>query len=235
MPPIIAILWTILLLVATPIAGILSRRPLTALSRPRSLVYAGSAINLILIGGLTAAIDFWRGGEAVHALTTVLSASRFLVWSIAVSLLCIVISIGIYVLRASLNRPPSAIVMSLLPETAREYLLFLILCVLVGIVEEFLFRGFALFTSVDVFRSRMLAVAIVTVFFALQHSIQDMIGIARAFVLGAVLAIPVLITGSLLPSIIAHAIVDAFSGLYGRPLMQRLGVKFDGHFGETSH
>lgn len=182
------------------------------------------ALNLILIAGITAVIDLWRGGESIRALLPVLSASRFLVWTTAISLVCIVISIGIYLLRAKLNRPPSAIVISLLPETSAEYVFFLALCVLVGLVEEFLFRGFALSTLADLSGSKMLAAAIVTISFALQHGIQDAIGIARAFVLGVVLVVPVLVTGSLLPSIVAHALVDAFSGLFGRTMIERLGI-----------
>ncbi|HEU5312651.1 MAG TPA: CPBP family intramembrane glutamic endopeptidase [Candidatus Udaeobacter sp.] len=220
MQSILTIFWTILVLIAAPLAGILSRRPLAARARPRSLVYAGSAMNLILIAGITAAIDLWRGGESIRALMPVLSASRFLMWTIAISLVCIVI----YLLRAKLNRPPSAIVMSLLPETSAEYVFFLALCVLVGLVEEFLFRGFALSTLADLSGSKMLAAAIVTISFALQHGIQDAIGIVRAFVLGVVLVVPVLVTGSLLPSIVAHALVDAFSGLFGRAMIERLGI-----------
>ena len=113
--------------------------------------------------------------------------------------------------------------MQLLPETRLEYALFLALCLLIGLVEEFLFRGFALFTLAGFLHSKMSAVAIVTVFFALQHGIQDAIGIARAFVLGILLVIPILVTGSLLPSVIAHAIIDAFSGLYGRSLRKCFG------------
>ena len=89
-----------------------------------------------------------------------------------------------------------------------------------GVVEEFLFRGFAFFTIKGFLQSPQLAITIVTIFFALQHGIQDTIGIVRAFVLGSVLAVPVLVTGSLLPSIIAHSVMDAFSGLYGRSVME---------------
>jgi CAAX protease family protein len=221
MPSIIAISWAILVLIAAPLGGILSRRPLAARSRPRPLVYAGVSINLVVIGGITAAIDFWRGGEAIQAF---IAPVHFVFWSIVVSVACIAISIGIYLLRAKLNRSPSAIVIWLLPETRREHLLFLALCVLVGVVEEFVFRGFALFILAGLSGSKMLAVAIVTLSFALQHGVQDAIGIARAFVLGALLAVPVVVTGSLLPSVIAHALVDAFSGLYARPLLERFGV-----------
>jgi membrane protease YdiL (CAAX protease family) len=218
-----AISWAIVVLLAAPLAGILARRPLADSKRPRSVIYLGSAINLIVIGGITAAIDLWHNREALHALTVFLPAWPLVAWSVSVLFVSIMISLGVFIIRSKLQRPPSAIVMSLLPQTAAERLMFLLLCVLIGIVEEFLFRGFAFFTIEGVLESPWLAITIVTISFALQHGLQDMIGIARAFVLGSVLAIPVLVTGSLLPSIVAHSLVDAVSGLYGRSVMGWFG------------
>jgi membrane protease YdiL (CAAX protease family) len=215
MPSTFAISWAVLLLVTAPIAGIVARRPLAPSGRPRVLLYAASAINLIVIGAITATIDLWRNGNSVRALTLLLPASHFVSWALGVLLLCIIISIGVLFVRAKLGHPPSSIVISFLPRTRIEKAAFLVLCLLVGIVEEFLFRGFAFFTLGDALQSQSVVIAIVTISFALQHGIQDAIGIGRAFILGAVLAVPVLVTGSLLPSIAAHAIVDAFTGLYG--------------------
>jgi membrane protease YdiL (CAAX protease family) len=105
-----------------------------------------------------------------------------------------------------------------------EYAFFLALCLLIGLVEEFLFRGFAFFTLAGFLHSKVVGVTIVTVFFALQHGIQDAIGIGRAFILGAFLALPVFVTGSLLPSIIAHALIDAFTGIFGHSLLKWFGT-----------
>jgi membrane protease YdiL (CAAX protease family) len=215
-----AISWAIVVLLAAPLAGILARRPLAGGDRPRTVIYIGSAINLIVVGAITAAIDRWHNCQALRALTLFLPAWHFVVWSLGVFFVSIMISLGVFIIRSKLKRPPSAIVMSLLPQTSTERVMFLLLCVLVGIVEEFLFRGFAFFTINGVLQSQRLAIAIVTISFALQHGLQDTIGIARAFVLGSVLAIPVLMTGSLLPSILAHSLVDVFSGLSGRSIME---------------
>lgn len=215
----IAIVWTAIIVLAAPIAGLLARRPLAARQKPRVLIYAGSAANLVLIGAITGIIDIYRGSKTIHAFGWTMSLPQFVAWSLGLSIVSILISLGILALRRKLNRPPSAIVMSLLPETGFERAVFLLLCLLVGFVEEFLFRGFAFFTITGLTTSAGLAAAIVTISFALQHGIQDGIGIIRAFVLGILLLIPVVITGSLLPSIIAHSIVDMFSGLYGRTAM----------------
>jgi membrane protease YdiL (CAAX protease family) len=218
-----AISWAIVVLLAAPLAGILARRPLADRNRPRSVIYLGSAINLIVIGSITAAIDLWHNREALHALTLFLAARPLVVWSVSVLFVSIMVSLVVFMVRSKLERPPSAIVMSLLPQTPIERVMFLLLCVLIGVVEEFLFRGFAFFTIKGFVQSPQLAITVVTISFALQHGLQDTIGVVRAFVLGSVLAVPVLVTGSLLPSIIAHSVVDAFSGLYGRSVMEWLG------------
>ena len=214
----LAVVWTVVIVLAAPIAGFLARRPLAAPQKPRGLIYAGSAANLLVIGAITSVIDIYRGGTTIRALNWTMPVPRLVAWSLGVTVASILITVAVFALRRKLNRPPSLIVMSLLPQTRAERAIFLLLCLLVGLVEEFLFRGFAFFT-ISSLAGPLFAGSIVTISFALQHGIQDAIGIVRAFVLGVLLLIPVLVTGSLLPSIVAHAVVDVFSGLYGRAAM----------------
>lgn len=214
----LAIVWTVVIVLAAPIAGFLARRPLAAPQKPRGLIYAGSAANLLVIGAITSVIDIYRGSTTIRALNWTMPVPRLVAWSLGVTVASILITVAVFALRRKLNRPPSLIVMSLLPQTRGERAIFLLLCLLVGLVEEFLFRGFAFFT-ISGLAGPLFAGSIVTISFALQHGIQDAIGIVRAFVLGVLLLIPVLVTGSLLPSIVAHAVVDVFSGLYGRAAM----------------
>jgi membrane protease YdiL (CAAX protease family) len=214
----LAIVWTIVIVLAAPIAGFLARRPLAAPQKPRGLIYAGSAANLLVIGAITSVIDIYRGSTTIRALNWTMPVPRLVAWSLGVTVASILITVAVFALRRKLNRPPSLIVMSLLPQTRGERAIFLLLCLLVGLVEEFLFRGFAFFT-ISSLAGPLFAGSIVTISFALQHGIQDAIGIVRAFVLGVLLLIPVLVTGSLLPAIVAHAVVDVFSGLYGRAAM----------------
>jgi membrane protease YdiL (CAAX protease family) len=221
MPSIVALAWTALVLVVGPLAGIASRRKLARSMPSRLVAYAANGINLAIIAVITVAIDLWRGGQSVHSLITVIPFPRFVAWSVGMSVGCMGLSLFVIFLRGKFRRFPTATVMSLLPDNRVERTVFLAVCVLVGVVEEFLFRGFALATLTQAVRSSIAAVAIVTIAFGLAHGVQDAIGIIRAMVLGGLLAIPVLVTGSLLPSVIAHAVVDAFTGLFMRPLLER--------------
>src|SRR5215831_5076791 len=167
MSTMIAIAWKAIAVLGAPIAGLVARRPLVARKKPRALIYAGTAANLIAIGGITAVIDIYRGSKTISALGWTMSLSQLVAWSVGLTVVSVLISCCVFVLRRNLNRPPSAIVMSLLPETIREQAMFLILCFLVGLVEEFLFRGFAFFTLTAFTGSQLLAAAIVTASFAL--------------------------------------------------------------------
>jgi membrane protease YdiL (CAAX protease family) len=111
-----------------------------------------------------------------------------------------------------------------MPRDARELLGFALLALMAGINEEFMFRGFA---PDHLFRWGLplwLAVAVVTLSFGLAHGYKSLAGMLRTMLIGLVLAVPVLVTGTLLPSIIAHALMDLLAGANTLPLARRLGV-----------
>jgi hypothetical protein len=59
----LAVLWTGVIVLVAPIAGFLARRPLAAPQKPRILIYAGSAANLLVIGAITGVIDIYHGSK----------------------------------------------------------------------------------------------------------------------------------------------------------------------------
>ena len=99
------------------------------------------------------------------------------------------------------------------PATRRERWLFAGLSVTAGITEEFIYRGIALTTLagwpwLQPWGGPWPAAAVVAAAFGLGHGYQDGLGMMRAGVLGFLLAIPMLLTGSLLPGMAAHAALD---------------------------
>jgi membrane protease YdiL (CAAX protease family) len=64
--------------------------------------------------------------------------------------------------------------------------------------------------------SALLAVLIGSAVFGWMHAYQQSRGAVRAGVLGAMLAVPAVLSGSVLPSMIAHAAMDIISGLFLR-------------------
>jgi membrane protease YdiL (CAAX protease family) len=120
--------------------------------------------------------------------------------------------------------PLEAGTVRLLPRDARELAGFALLALMAGINEEFMYRGFA---PDHLFRWGLplwLAVAVVTLSFGLAHGYKSLAGMLRTMLIGLVAAVPVLVTGTLLPSIIAHALMDLLAGANTLPLARRLGV-----------
>jgi uncharacterized protein len=105
----------------------------------------------------------------------------------------------------------------ILPRTSSEGRWFAALAVTAGCCEEFLYRGYAVW-ALRAWLGLWGAAAISVVLFGLGHSYQGRRGAVRSTVVGAVLTLVVLITGSILPAVVLHAIVDLGGGAAGRAL-----------------
>jgi len=107
----------------------------------------------------------------------------------------------------------SPLLVHLLPRTCGEKLAFSALAVAAGTAEELLFRGFLLPALDTATGSAALAALLGSAVFGFLHNHQRLAGTARAATIGLLLALPVLATGSLLPSIAAHIATDLAAGL----------------------
>jgi membrane protease YdiL (CAAX protease family) len=108
--------------------------------------------------------------------------------------------------------PEPDLVLLLMPETRREKLLaVLVVAPSAALCEEFLYRGYLL-TQLSVWLGGNLwAWAISSLAFGLAHAYQGSNGMARAALLGGLLAFPVLSSGSIFPSVAAHFLIDAIA------------------------
>ncbi len=103
---------------------------------------------------------------------------------------------------------------AILPATSAERNLFSILSLTAGICEEIVYRGFLPLFLMPWFGGRYtLAVLPVTAVFGILHAYQGAHGMVRTAGIGLILAIGVGWTGSLLPSILAHAALNLLIGL----------------------
>ncbi len=109
--------------------------------------------------------------------------------------------------------PPEAeLVHLLIPKTRQEKLWsVLLLAPTAALCEEFLYRGILLAQFSLWLRSGPWAWAVSSLAFGLAHIYQGWNGMLRASLLGALLAAPVVYYGSLYPSMLAHALIDALA------------------------
>jgi membrane protease YdiL (CAAX protease family) len=115
---------------------------------------------------------------------------------------------------------------SIVPHEAREYPSYLTLCLAAGICEEVAYRGMLFAILWYLTGSRIAAVLIASVAFALAHSIQGRRGVVAIFIIALAAHGLVLFAQSLLPVMAAHALYDAIAGwliprLYERDALLR--------------
>jgi membrane protease YdiL (CAAX protease family) len=107
---------------------------------------------------------------------------------------------------------------NLAPQTRTENHLFDMVAITAGVCEEVLYRGLLLATLVPLVGTWP-AVAISSLIFGLGHAYQGISGIVKTGLIGLILALLTVFSGSLFIAIVLHAIVDLTSGrIMGRAL-----------------
>lgn len=228
-----ALLWLTLILAVMPWGGIVAERrrraggPLSerakrvqALSRPA--LYLASMLGLgqlLLVTALLDGIDGWP--TARKALAFPRGGWLWIAGCVAAHQLIVLVSMT---LRRARGLPLEAGTARLLPRGRAEYLRFVPLALMAGITEEFIYRGFAPDHLVRWGLPPWVAVAIATLAFGFAHGYKSLAGMLRAALIGLVVAVPVLATGTLLPAMIAHTLMDLLAGANTLGLARRMGV-----------
>jgi hypothetical protein len=122
-------------------------------------------------------------------------------------------------LAAAAARGKLASVAFLLPRTRDEATWFVALSATAGFCEELLYRGYLPWLFAPWLGS-IGGMALGVLIFGSSHAYQGLRGAVKATITGAVLATIVLATGSLIPAMILHALIDAVGGTVGYLLLR---------------
>lgn len=101
----------------------------------------------------------------------------------------------------------------LMPGSLIESLVFAALAVTAAVCEEFLYRGFVFAVILASTGSAALVIIGSSLLFSLAHLYQGARGLASTFILGLILAASRHWSGSLVPAMIVHLVVDLMVGL----------------------
>lgn len=123
------------------------------------------------------------------------------------------ISYGFRALGARFGWEETALVHAVMPVTRGEKVLFAALSLAAGACEEIVFRGFAPLFVLPWFGHYMLAAVPISLIFGILHAYQGVHGMVRTGLTGLLLAAGAAWTGSLLPSMLAHAALNLLIGL----------------------
>jgi membrane protease YdiL (CAAX protease family) len=207
------------LIVLLPGLGVAQAR---AARQPRDLAripaYASSAMAISALGGLSLTVGL-LGTEPARLGLSTLPAGRF--WAVTMALL---VGTGLVIASAQIARrsfglEESPLLSALLPTTPGEKRAFAGLSLVAGLGEEIAYRGYAIFALGAIVGGPWAAAALSSLAFGAVHAYQGAVGVVRTAVLGMVLAVPVVLFGSLWPSVMVHIVIDLVGGLWLGPRM----------------
>ena len=100
---------------------------------------------------------------------------------------------------------------ALAPRSPEEFRAFSLVAVTAGICEEVLYRGVLMAVLVPVI-GLWPAVGLTSVIFGMGHIYQGVVGIVKTTLVGLVMALLTVFSGSLLVAIVLHTVIDLTSG-----------------------
>lgn len=209
--PMPARAWIAVLLAALPVLMVFQAQQLDGLAAlPKRSAYVSSIASLWVLAALTALVAWGSGMDPAalgfHATTT----PRLVGWTVLLTAAGIAIVVGF---RLAGFRE-TLLVRELIPVTTPEKGLYTGLSATAGVTEEFVFRGFLIHALLTATGSVPLALLLSSGAFGLVHAYQQPIGALRAALLGALLALPLLLSASIFPAILAHILIDLIAGLW---------------------
>jgi len=141
-------------------------------------------------------------------------------WRLLVAGLALAVAIAIiFQTRRAVNNPDELAKIrdsigdleSLVPETPREVKIFNVLAISAGVCEEIMYRGVLQAILASIF-GWWLAVPLSGLIFGLAHAYQGPVGILKTGLLGMLMSVLTIFTGTLIPAILLHIVVDLTSG-----------------------
>lgn len=115
---------------------------------------------------------------------------------------------------------------AILPRSLHEKVQWTFLSITAGITEEILFRGFLVFYIHYAFPSIPIPLLcfLQAIPFALMHLYQGAQGVITTLLMGVILGLYVIVSGSIIPGIIVHILLDLTSNLIEHEQVQGVGT-----------
>ncbi len=221
---VVEICFVLLLVGGVPALSDASTRGSQVRLLPRSALYFSAALSQWLLTALGTGVMIVTSRSFSGIGFRAVSATTLIGWAVLLAGLSLVAMLLILLLEQRGWWPAeSELVYLLLPQTGREKLwAVLFLAPTAGFCEEYIYRGYLLVVLSQWSHSVAWSWAISSAVFGLAHVYQGWSGIVRAALLGTLLAYPVLLLGTLYPSMVAHLLIDAVAlGWLGPTLLRQ--------------
>lgn len=201
-----------------PALAVIQARALAAMPSPipRIGLYLNSIVFLWVLAFITL-LAAATSGFTASLLGLAPVSRRAVAWW---TMVCLTATAAIWLAGRWLGIQEHPLLKAILPVTRREKLWFVLVSITAGICEELIFRGFAISALTAATGDRWFAILIGAGLFGMMHAYQGSAGIARTAALGFILTVPFMVTGSIVPGMVAHAIIDVVGGWFGRRMME---------------
>ena len=216
---LVRIVFSVFLIAGVPVLSWRSARPAELREIPKTALYFSAIVSQWILAalGLLVVILAWPGHlrPGWHAVPVPV----FFEWAIGMTLVSL-LGLGLVLILERHDWWPdeSEMVHLLLPDNPREKLWAILgLAPTAGLCEEFLYRGFLLAEISLWCHSVVWGAVLSSIAFGFAHVYQGVNGMARAALLGGLLAYPVVRFGSIYPSMAAHFLIDAVALLWLGP------------------
>ena len=218
-----AIVFTLVLVVGIPALSYSTARNSEIRKLPRLALYSSAVLSQWLLAVVGLGVVYLIARKVFVQGFAAIPLSLTLEWSGAIAAPAILaLSLVILCERRGWLPRESDLVYLLIPQTPRERLWAgLIIAPTAAFCEEFLFRGYLLAQLHDWLHSLLWAWVVASLAFGLAHCYQGWSGMTRAGLLGALLAYPVVRSGSLYPAMLAHWMIDTVALVWLGPRMTR--------------
>jgi membrane protease YdiL (CAAX protease family) len=216
-------LFVLLLVAGVPALSYSTARPSRIRLIPRSALYVSAVLSQWLLGALGGLVIWATLPGPPSVGLRAIPPGSFFGWTALLTLVSVAgIAVMAWLEHVGWWPQESEITRLLLPETLREKLLAVLLVApSAGICEELLYRGYLLPQLSQYLSSATWGWVASSAAFGLAHGYQGVSGMLQAALLGALLAYPMVRTGSVYPAMAAHFLIDALLLVWlGRKLLR---------------
>lgn len=201
------------LLVGVPFLALLQPDDREMVLPPRSSLYVSAIVGILILSVITLLVLWLEGTSLGEIGLHETSLASFVGWSGAVTVATLAGNFVISRTAEWLGLRESRLTYHLMPRSGRDRRMFIGVSASAGFGEELTYHGFLLAGLNGWLGNGWLAAAVANLAFGVLHGYQGQAGMVRAFVMGYVLCLPVIVGAGLWPSIVAHYLVNVLLGL----------------------